>query len=168
MSSIAAVTNAPTCVLAGVRSRRTTQVHSKAAVRVAKFGKSRAVVGGKRSAKTVLGRKSLAVQAVKEVEEDSAFDAEDIIKTLQDKWDATENKGSVALYGFGVIVTVWISNTLVGAINAVPVLPKFMELVGLGYTSWFVYRYLLFKESRQDLAADVDELKAKIAGEDEE
>jgi len=24
-------------------------------------------------------------------------------------------------------------------------LPKFLELVGLGYTSWFVYRYLLFK-----------------------
>lgn len=24
-------------------------------------------------------------------------------------------------------------------------LPKLMELVGLGYTGWFVYRYLLFK-----------------------
>jgi hypothetical protein len=24
-------------------------------------------------------------------------------------------------------------------------LPKFMELIGLGYTGWFVYRYLLFK-----------------------
>lgn len=24
-------------------------------------------------------------------------------------------------------------------------LPKIMELVGLGYTGWFVYRYLLFK-----------------------
>eukprot|EP00959_Pyramimonas_sp_CCMP1952_P022251 467993-Pyramimonas_sp.AAC.1 len=25
------------------------------------------------------------------------------------------------------------------------VLPKLMELVGLGYSAWFVYRYLLFK-----------------------
>ncbi len=24
-------------------------------------------------------------------------------------------------------------------------LPKLMELVGLGYSSWFTYRYLLFK-----------------------
>jgi hypothetical protein len=33
---------------------------------------------------------------------------------------------------------------------ASPQLPKLLELVGLGYTSWFVYRYLLFKvrESR--------------------
>ncbi|KAG0602302.1 hypothetical protein M758_10G005200 [Ceratodon purpureus] len=24
-------------------------------------------------------------------------------------------------------------------------LPKFMELIGLGYSAWFVYRYLLFQ-----------------------
>ena len=27
-------------------------------------------------------------------------------------------------------------------------LPKLLELVGLGYTAWFVYRYLLFKVRR--------------------
>lgn len=27
-------------------------------------------------------------------------------------------------------------------------LPKILELVGLGYTGWFVYRYLLFKVLR--------------------
>ena len=39
-----------------------------------------------------------------------------------------------------------------------------MELVGLGYTTWFVYRYLLFKDSRAELSADIDEVKAKISG----
>jgi len=34
---------------------------------------------------------------------------------------------------------------------APPQLPKLMELVGLGYTAWFVYRYLLFKDSREEL-----------------
>ena len=32
-------------------------------------------------------------------------------------------------------------------------LPKIMELVGLGYSSWFVYRYLLFKVRRPSRAA---------------
>ena len=32
-------------------------------------------------------------------------------------------------------------------------LPKIMELVGLGYSSWFVYRYLLFKARRRSRAA---------------
>ncbi|KAG9140622.1 hypothetical protein Leryth_006825 [Lithospermum erythrorhizon] len=43
-------------------------------------------------------------------------------------------------------------------------LPKVMELVGLGYTGWFVYRYLLFKQSRKELATDIESLKKKIAG----
>jgi len=47
---------------------------------------------------------------------------------------------------------------------AVEQLPKIMELVGLGYTGWFVYRYLLFKESRKDLASDIETLKKKITG----
>ena len=69
------------------------------------------------------------------------------------------------LYGAGAIVALWFANTLVTAINAVPVFPKLLELVGLGYTAWFTYRYLLFKSSREELTKDVDELKKKITGE---
>lgn len=43
-------------------------------------------------------------------------------------------------------------------------LPKFLELVGLVYSSWFTYRYLLFKTSREELAKDINELKQKISG----
>ena len=32
-------------------------------------------------------------------------------------------------------------------------LPKLLELVGLGYSAWFVYRYLLFKVSSQQQAS---------------
>jgi hypothetical protein len=32
-------------------------------------------------------------------------------------------------------------------------LPKFLELVGLGYTAWFTYRYLLFKVRARGAAA---------------
>jgi hypothetical protein len=39
-----------------------------------------------------------------------------------------------------------------------------MELVGLGYSSWFVYRYLLFKESRAELLEDIESLKQQISG----
>ena len=81
------------------------------------------------------------------------------------QWEATDNKTTVVLYGAGAIVALWFANTLVTAINAVPVFPKLLELVGLGYTAWFTYRYLLFKSSREELSKDVDELKKKITGE---
>ncbi|KAJ8900650.1 hypothetical protein K2173_025427 [Erythroxylum novogranatense] len=97
-------------------------------------------------------------------EESSAFDADEIFQDLKQKWDAVENKSTVFLYGGGAIVAVWLTSVLVTAINSVPLLPKIMELVGLGYTGWFVYRYLLFKSSRKELATDIEELKKKIAG----
>ncbi|KAJ0111231.1 protein CURVATURE THYLAKOID 1A, chloroplastic [Pistacia vera] len=96
--------------------------------------------------------------------EESPVDASELFTDLKEKWDAVENKSTVILYGGGAIVAVWLSSTIVGAINSIPLLPKIMELVGLGYTGWFVYRYLLFKSSRKELATDIEALKKKIAG----
>ncbi|KAL9228879.1 hypothetical protein vseg_004411 [Gypsophila vaccaria] len=88
----------------------------------------------------------------------------ELLDDLKDKWDKLENKSTVLVYGGGAIVAVWLSSIIVGAINSVPLLPKIMELVGLGYSGWFVYRYLLFKSSRKELAEDIESLKKKIAG----
>ncbi|KEH24614.1 putative cyanobacterial aminoacyl-tRNA synthetase, CAAD domain, protein CURVATURE THYLAKOID 1 [Medicago truncatula] len=97
-------------------------------------------------------------------ETSTSLDTNELFTDLKEKWDALENKSTVLLYGGGGLVAVWLSSILVGAINSVPLLPKIMELVGLGYTGWFVYRYLLFKSSRKELATDIDALKKKIAG----
>ncbi|KAF5945006.1 hypothetical protein HYC85_015234 [Camellia sinensis] len=70
-----------------------------------------------------------------------------------------EDKSTVILYGGGAIVAVWLSSIFIGAINSMPLLPKLMELVRLGYTGWFVYRYLLFKDSRKEIATDIEALK---------
>jgi len=144
------------------------------------------------------------------------------------QWDKVENKTGVVIYGAGAVVLLWLSSTIVGAIDHVPLvsirfctrsqglpsahrglavgamhalqphgfqprrfslatapsahpysplkpppprppppppqIPKLFELVGLGYTAWFVYRYLLFKDSREELVKDVDSLKKKITG----
>lgn len=94
----------------------------------------------------------------------SSVQTEELFAELKEKWDAVENKSTVLLYGGGAIVAVWLSSIIVGAINSVPLLPKIMELIGLGYTGWFVYRYLLFKSSRKELAEDIEEIKKKITG----
>ncbi len=56
-----------------------------------------------------------------------------------------DNKSAVIGYGAGAVVALWLSTVIVNAIGSVPLLPKLMELVGLGYSAWFTYRYLLFK-----------------------
>ncbi|CAL6345014.1 unnamed protein product [Bathycoccus prasinos] len=100
--------------------------------------------------------RSLIVRAEK-------FDTKELVKTVSEKWDDTENKGQVITYVAGATVALWLSSTVVGAINAIPLLPKVMELVGLGYSAWFVYRYVLFKESRKELEQTVDDLLTKIS-----
>ncbi|CAI9264035.1 unnamed protein product [Lactuca saligna] len=94
-------------------------------------------------------------------------DANELFNDLKEKWDALENKSTVIVYGGGAVVAIWISSILVGAVNSVPLLPKILELVGLGYTGWFVYRYLLFKSNRKELATDIEWIKKKIAGTEE-
>ncbi|ONI23322.1 hypothetical protein PRUPE_2G182400 [Prunus persica] len=109
-------------------------------------------------------RLSLQIRASSSEETSTSVDTGELLTDLKEKWDAVENKSTVILYGGGAIVAVWLSSIIVGAVNSVPLLPKVLELVGLGYTGWFVYRYLLFKSSRKELATDIEALKKKIAG----
>jgi len=102
--------------------------------------------------------------ASEETSDSVSKDFEEVLGDLKEKWDSTENKSVLLVYGGGALAALWLSSTVVSAINSVPLLPKFMELIGLGYALWFTYRYLLFKESRKELAADVEEIKQKITG----
>ena len=65
---------------------------------------------------------------------------------------------------FGSIVSVKLTLALLGAINDVPLLEPTFELVGLGYTIWFVYRYLLKASNRQELGQEFNKLKEQVIG----
>lgn len=54
--------------------------------------------------------------------------------------------------------------SLIGALNDIPLLPFLFELVGIGYTTWFIYRYLLSAASRQELSEKIDQIKADLLG----
>ncbi|VFQ93577.1 unnamed protein product [Cuscuta campestris] len=77
-----------------------------------------------------------------------------------------ENLSSLIALGGGAAVALWLTSAVVGAIDAIPLFPKLMEVVGLGYTLWFSTRYLLFKRNRDELALKVEELKKNVLGSD--
>ncbi len=70
------------------------------------------------------------------------------------------------LYFFLAIVAVKLTLAILAAINDIPLLSPLFELVGLGYTGWFVYRYLLTKSSRKELAQEFESLKTQVIGKD--
>ena len=47
-------------------------------------------------------------------------------------------------------------------IDSLPVLPAFFELVGIYVSAWLTYRFLLFKDDREELRGILSDLKAKI------
>lgn len=61
-------------------------------------------------------------------------------------------------------ITVKVTFAVLGAINGVPLLSPVFELVGLGYTGWFIYRYLLRASTRQELSSEFNNLKAQVVG----
>lgn len=68
----------------------------------------------------------------------------------------------------GLILAAFISVKLLlailNAINEVPLLAPTFELVGLGYSSWFVWRFLLKDANRQELTEYFTALKDQVLG----
>ncbi|KAF5747329.1 hypothetical protein HS088_TW05G00050 [Tripterygium wilfordii] len=89
----------------------------------------------------------------------------DFLSKLDIKLDS-EDSYLFLIYGGGALVTLWLASAIVGAIDSIPVFPKLMEVVGLGYTVWFSTRYLIFKKNRDELVAKIEELKQQVLGSD--
>ncbi|XP_062119526.1 protein CURVATURE THYLAKOID 1D, chloroplastic-like [Humulus lupulus] len=68
----------------------------------------------------------------------------------------SEDTYSFLLFGGGALLTLWLASAVVGAIDSIPVFPKLLEIVGLGYTVWFASRYLIFKKRREELIACIN------------
>ncbi|CAO2828234.1 unnamed protein product [Amaranthus hypochondriacus] len=89
------------------------------------------------------------------------------VKELLNKLDIeldVEDTPTILLYGGGALVSVWLLSAIVGAIDSIPVVPKILEVVGLGYSVWFTTRYLLFKKSRDELGSKIEEIKREVLG----
>ena len=53
---------------------------------------------------------------------------------------------------------------IVDELNDIPLLAPTFELIGIGYTVWFVYRYLLRSSNRQQLGQEIEALKEQVFG----
>ena len=67
---------------------------------------------------------------------------------------------------FLAVIAVRVILAVLTAINDFPLLSPFFELIGLGYTGWFVYRYLWKESNRQELKSEINALKSQIIGRD--
>ncbi len=63
-----------------------------------------------------------------------------------------------------LLVTLKITAGLLDILNEIPLVKPLFEAIGMSYSGWFIYRYLLWSNTRQELWQKVDNAKADILG----
>jgi glutamyl-tRNA synthetase len=64
--------------------------------------------------------------------------------------------------GLGIAV----ADGVLTRLNTIPLFAPTFELIGLGFTGWIVFRYLLYADTRQELLQEYDKVKDRIIGKD--
>ena len=62
------------------------------------------------------------------------------------------------------IVSLKVLLGIVDELNDIPLLAPTFELIGIGYSAWFIYRYLLRSSNRQQLGQEIQALKEQVFG----
>ena len=60
------------------------------------------------------------------------------------------------------LISVKLMLAVLDAINDIPLLSVLLELIGLGYGIWFIYRYLLTAATRQELVGEIQNIKKQV------
>lgn len=62
------------------------------------------------------------------------------------------------------VITVKLILAALNALNDIPFLELILELIGLAYVAWFVFRYLLSAATRQELFNEINSFKEQVLG----
>ncbi|MEM1395268.1 MAG: CAAD domain-containing protein [Cyanobacteria bacterium P01_A01_bin.80] len=72
------------------------------------------------------------------------------------------------LIGLAVFLASFVSLRVVlailAAVNDIPLVSPIFELIGIGYSGWFIFRYLLKAPTRKELAVEIESFKKQITG----
>ncbi|XP_057454317.1 protein CURVATURE THYLAKOID 1C, chloroplastic [Lotus japonicus] len=111
------------------------------------------------------GRRNLIALVVKASGESSESSTSlTVLQSVQNVWDKPEDRLGLIGFGFAGIVALWASANLITAVDQLPVLPTVLELIGILFSVWFTYRYLLFKPDREELFQILNKSVSDILG----
>ncbi|KXZ52814.1 hypothetical protein GPECTOR_8g2 [Gonium pectorale] len=78
-------------------------------------------------------------------------------------WAGVQDKRSLLLGGASLAVAAYLGGAVVGAVDRLPLAPQLFQAVGVGYSAWFWYRYVLFAAGRRELASRLADLRSGLA-----
>ncbi|KAK7294207.1 hypothetical protein RJT34_17093 [Clitoria ternatea] len=87
-----------------------------------------------------------------------------VFKSVQNVWDKPEDRLGLIGLGFAAVAAFWASTNLIAAIDKLPFIPSALELIGISFSVWFTYRYLIFKPDREELFQILNKSASDIFG----
>jgi len=106
------------------------------------------------------GRDANAVQ--KEAEEETSLKLQEYADDIQEWWQQNDEKPTTIALGIAGFVALWATSGLLDSVNKLPIIGGVFEVVGLGVTGWFVYRYLGTGDDRKELKREIDSFLNKV------
>ncbi|KXZ51554.1 hypothetical protein GPECTOR_12g517 [Gonium pectorale] len=93
--------------------------------------------------------------------------AEELLKTVQSKWESTDNSEKPAAIAIivGVVVAQIAIGATIDAVDHIPVVNKGLQLIGVAVTSLFFYRYFTDPAERESVKKSVDAFVKSVTGE---
>jgi hypothetical protein len=67
---------------------------------------------------------------------------------LQTSWENTEEKPAAVAITFSAFLALWALNSVVEAVDRLPLCGGLFEMVGIVVSGWFIYRYLISAPDR--------------------
>ena len=75
----------------------------------------------------------------------------EVTETVSEKWEETDDKPAVITLGVYGLIGLTAANGVLKSIDSLPLIPDLLELVGIGFSGFYIYQNLLFKPDRAAL-----------------
>ncbi|EEH59654.1 uncharacterized protein MICPUCDRAFT_49417 [Micromonas pusilla CCMP1545] len=136
----------------------------RASARVSSKATPRAVLGRAAPRKASIAPKTSrgAAVVVRADSDDLNAKLKEVTDTVSEKWEDTDDKPAVVTLGVYGLVGLVAANGVLKSIDGLPLVPDLLEIVGIGFSAFYVYQNLLFKPDRAALKESISKALDEI------
>jgi hypothetical protein len=77
-------------------------------------------------------------------------------------WEQSEDKPTLIGIGAGSLLALYVANSVVSAVDHLPVFAGLFELIGIAFSAWTAYRFLFVPGEKEAMVGGAKTLVAKV------
>lgn len=86
----------------------------------------------------------------------------EVTEKISEYWEKSEDKPTLVALGAGSLLALYFANSIVSAVNRLPLFAGFFELVGIAFSTWTAYRIFLVEGEKEKTVEDIKGFVSKV------